>query len=182
MKKNCIRSLLGFAIAVVATAASAQDPSIYVGANYGKSHFRNGCALGPAPCEKDRDTAGGFFAGVQIMKWLGVEAGWHTFGTLRLAGTDIKASAVDLVGVLTVPVYGQFAAYAKAGAYHGDMKSDFGDVRKNGPTFGLGLQYNVGASGSIRAEWQRYMRMGGGQLLDTTPVDMFTIGLLFRFR
>src|SRR5438067_9032169 len=151
MKKKCIRALLGLAMTAVAMAASAQDSSIYVGAKYGKSHFANGCSLGPAPCEKDRDTGGGFFAGLQIMSWLGIEAGWHTFGTLRLAGTDIKATAVDLVGVLTVPIYGHFAAYAKGGAYHGDMKSDFGDVRKDGGTFGLGLQYNVGASGAVRA-------------------------------
>lgn len=182
MKKNCIRALIGLAMAAIATAASAQDPSPYIGIDYGKSHFSNGCALGPAPCEKDRDTAGGLFGGLQLTSWLGVEAGWQTFGTLRLAGINIKATAVDIVGVLTIPVYGHFAAYAKGGAYHGDMKSDFGDARKNGPTFGVGLQYNVGASGAVRAEWQRYMRMGGGPLPETTPVDMFTAGLLFRFR
>ena len=56
MKKKCIRALLGLAMAALAIPASAQNLSIYVGANYGKSHFTNGCSLAPAPCEKDRDT------------------------------------------------------------------------------------------------------------------------------
>jgi len=183
MKKNCIRALLGLALAAVAFAASAQfEPSLYVGANYGKSHFTNGCSLGPAPCDKDRDTGGGFFGGLQLFSWLGVEAGWHSLGTLRVGGVDIKAKAVDLVGVLTVPVQGRFAAYLKGGVYHSDMKSDFGDVRKDAGTFGWGLQYNAGASGAIRAEYQRFLRMGGKTLPDTTHVDMFTVGILFRFR
>ena len=181
MNKKCIRALLGLAIAALATAASAQDANIYVGANYGKSHFTNGCSLG-TPCEKDRDTGGGFFGGLQFNRWLGVEGGWHTFGTLRVAGVDIKTTALDLVGVLTVPIQGRFAAYGKAGVYHGDMKSDFGDVRKNGATFGWGLQYNAGASGAVRAEYQRFAKMGGDPLPETTHVDMFTIGILFRIR
>src|SRR5437762_4108072 len=123
MKKKCIRALFGFALAALAFGAAAQESSIYLGANYGKSHFTNGCSLGPAPCDKDRDTGGGFFGGLQFNRWLGVEAGWHTMGTLRLGTTDIKATALDLVGVLTVPIQGRFAAYAKGGVYHGDMKS-----------------------------------------------------------
>jgi hypothetical protein len=182
MKKKCIRALLGLAMAALAIPASAQNVSLYVGANYGKSHFTNGCSLAPAPCEKDRDTGGGVFAGLQFWKWIGVEAGWHTFGTLRLGTTDIKTTAVDLVGVLTVPIYGHFAVYAKGGGYHGDMKSDFGDVRKDGGTYGGGLQYDVGGGGALRAEWQRYMKMGGGQLPDTTNIDMVTVGLVFHFR
>jgi OOP family OmpA-OmpF porin len=182
MKKKCIRALLGLAMATLACAASAQDANIYLGANYGKSHFTNGCSLGPAPCDKDRDTGGGFFGGLQFNRFLGVEAGWHSPGTLRVGGVDIKTSVVDLVGVLTVPVQGRFAAYVKGGAYHGDMKSDFGDVRKDGGTFGWGLQYNAGASGAVRAEYQRFANMGGKDLPETTHVDMFTIGILFRIR
>jgi hypothetical protein len=180
MKKNCIRALIGLAMAAIAYAASAQDSAIYVGASYGKSHFTNGCSLGPAPCAKDRDTGGGFFGGLQFNRFLGVEGGWHTLGTLRVGGVDIKTTAVDLVGVLTVPIQGRFAVYAKAGVYHSDMKSDFGDVRKDSGTFGWGLQYNAGASGAVRAEYQRFAKMGGGALPDTTHVDMFTIGILFR--
>jgi len=181
MKKKCIRALLGFAMAAFAIAASAQsESSIYLGANYGKSHYTNGCALGPAPCEKDRDTGGGLFAGLQFNRWLGLEGGWHTPGNLRVGGRDIKTNLVDLNGVLTVPIQGRFGAYIKGGVYHGDMKSDAGDVRHDGGTFGWGLQYNAGASGAVRAEYQRFLKMGGGQLPDTTHIDMITVGLLFR--
>lgn len=181
MKKKCIRALLGFAMAAIAIVASAQsESSIYLGANYGKSHYTNGCSLGPAPCDKDRDTSGGFFAGLQFNRWLGIEGGWHTPGTLRVGGMDIKTDLIDINGVLTVPVQGRFGAYIKGGAYHSDMKSDAGDVRKDGGTFGWGLQYNAGASGAVRVEYQRFVKVGGGQLPDTTHIDMITVGILFR--
>jgi OOP family OmpA-OmpF porin len=182
MNKKCIRALLGFALASLAIAASAEDLGIYVGGNYGKSHFTNGCSLGPAPCDKDRDTGGGLFAGLQFNRFLGLEAGWHSMGTLRVGGTDIKSSAVDLNALLHVPIHGRFGIYLKGGVYHGDMKSDFGDVRKDGGTFGWGLQYNAGRSAAVRGEYQRFVKMGGGQLPDTTHVDMLTIGILFRIQ
>jgi hypothetical protein len=182
MKKKSIRALLGFALVVLAAAASAQDRNtLYLGASAGKSHFTNGCSLGPAPCE-DRDTAGRFFAGLQFNRWLGIETGYATFGKLSLGVTDIKASAVDFVGVLTVPVEGRFGAFLKGGAYHGNMKTTGLDVRKDGGTFGWGLQYNAGVGAALRFEWQRYVRMGGDPLPDTTHVDFLSVGLLIRLR
>jgi hypothetical protein len=182
MKKKSIRALLGFALVVLAAAASAQDRNtLYLGASAGKAHYTNGCSFGPGPC-KDRDTAGRFFAGLQFNRWLGIETGWGTFGHLTVGGTDIKASAVDLVGVLTVPVEGRFNAFLKGGAYHGDMKAPGVDVRKDGGTFGWGLQYNAGASAALRFEWQRYVRMGGDQFGETTHVDFLSVGLLIRIR
>ena len=182
MKKKCIRALLGLAIAVNAIAASAQsDSSIYLGAQAGKSHFTNGCSFGPGPC-KDRDTAGRFFVGLQFNRWLGLEGGYADFGKFTVAATNIKANAADIVGVLTVPIQGRFGAYLKGGAYHSEMKTEAAAVRKDGGTFGWGLQYNAGRSGAVRAEYQRYVKMGGGDLSDTTHVDLITVGILFRIQ
>ena len=180
MKKKCIRAALGLAMALIAVAASAQT-SLYVGASAGKSHFTNGCSFGPGPCE-DRDTSGRFFGGLQFTSWLGLEAGWATFGKLTVADTDIKASAADLVGVLTVPIQGRFGAFLKGGVYHSDMKSPSLDQTHDGGTFGWGLQYNAGTGGAFRAEYQRYAKMGGGAFGETTHVDLLTVGILIRIQ
>ena len=184
MKKKCIRALLGLALTAIAFAASAQyqpHNSIYLGASVGNAHYTNGCSFGPPPCD-DRDTSGRFFAGLQFNRWLAIETGWATFGKLAVGGTDIKASAADFVGVLTVPVEGRFAAFLKGGVYHGDMKSTSVDTRKDGGTFGWGLQYNAGERAALRAEWQRYARMGGNSIPETTHIDFLSIGLLIRLR
>src|SRR5438874_5642017 len=184
MKKKCIRALLGLALTAIAFAASAQyEPhnSIYLGASAGSAHYTNGCSFGPPPCD-DRDTAARFFAGLQFNRWLAIEAGWGTFGKLAVGGTEIKASAADLVGVLSVPVEGRFSAFLKAGAYHGNMKATGVDTRKDGGTFGWGLQYNAGERAALRAEWQPYARMGGNSIPETTHIDFLSIGLLIRLR
>ena len=46
-------------------------------------------------------------------------------------------------------------------------------------TYGLGAEYLLGKLGA-RAEWQRYHNIDGGQRGET-DVDVFSVGLLFRF-
>ena len=57
-----------------------------------------------------------------------------------------------------------------------------GDDKKtgNGLTFGAGVQFNVTPPLGLRAEWQRYRKLGGDS--DMGDVDVISIGALWRFR
>jgi OmpA-like transmembrane domain len=182
MKKlmACLAATLGIAAALPAQAQFTTS-AFYIGASIGRSVASNACALGPEPCDKKRDTAGAGFIGYDISRWLGVEAAYHAFGHISVGDVDTKSSASSLVAVLHVPLESRLSVYAKGGAYHGEMKNPFVVQRKNGGTFGLGVQYDAGR-GAVRAEWQRFARMAGGAFPDTTNMDYYGIAILFRFR
>lgn len=183
MKNNRIVWILGLLAAAFALPASAQWSSggVYFGGSLGRSTSINACALGPAPCEKKRDTAFNFFAGYDFNRYLGIEAAWNDLGHVKVGGSNIRSTAADLVAVVRLPLTNRFSAYAKGGAYHGDTKRPGVDQRKNGGTFGWGLQYDAGARFAVRGEYQRFMRMAGGSFPDSTNVDLYSIGFLFRF-
>jgi OmpA-OmpF porin, OOP family len=171
---------VGIAVALPAQAQVTAS-GFYIGASIGRSVATNACALGPEPCEKKRDTAGSGFIGYDFSRWLGVEAAYHDFGHISVGDVDTKSNASSLVAVLHVPLQSRFSLYAKGGAYHGEMKNPFVAQRKNGGTFGLGIQYDVG-QGAVRGEWQRFARMAGGAFPDTTNMDYYGVAILFRFR
>jgi hypothetical protein len=168
-------------VAALPAQAQMTGSGFYIGASIGRSVASNACALGPDPCDKKRDTSGSGFIGYDFSRWIGVEAAYHDFGHVSVGGVDTKSNASSLVAVLHLPLHNPFSAYAKAGAYHGDTKNPFVDQRKNGGTFGLGIQYDLGR-GALRGEWQRFARMAGGAFPDTTNMDYYGIALLFRFR
>ena len=180
MKK--VMAIMAAALGIAAALpAQAQSTGIYLGASIGRAVASNACALGPAPCDKKRDTAGSGFIGYDLSRWLGVEAAYHDFGRVTVGDVDTKSNASSLVGVLHVPLQSRFSVYAKGGAYHGETKNPFVVQRKNGGTFGLGLQYDAGR-GAVRAEWQRFARMAGGAFPDTTNMDYYAIAILIHFR
>jgi len=171
---------VGMAAALPAQAQLTTN-GLYIGASIGRAVASNACALGPAPCDKKRDTAGSGFIGYDFSRWLGVEAAYHEFGRITVGDVDTKSNASSLVAVLHVPLQSRFSAYAKGGAYHGETKNPFVVQRKNGGTFGLGIQYDAGR-GAVRGEWQRFARMAGGAFPDTTNMDYYGIAVLFHFR
>lgn len=163
------------------SAAQQSSSSLYGGASLGKSTFRDSCLLGPAPCEHNRDTAYRFFGGYQVNPYIAAELGLAALGHVTVDGSDIKADATDVVGVVTLPLYRRFSALGKLGVYHGVTKSTGIEERKWGPTFGAGLQYDSESRFALRAEWQRYARMAGGDFPAKIDLDVLDIGMLLRF-
>ena len=181
MKKLSMLFLGSLAIAASLPAQAQWTASgLYFGAAGGKSASVNACALAPAPCESKRDTSFSFFAGYDLTRFLGIEAGYNDFGKVTVGGANIKSNASDLVAVLHLPLERRFSAYGKAGVYHGETKAETIDQRKNGATYGLGLQYDAGTRVAIRTEWQRFSRMAGGSFADTTNMDYYNVGVLIR--
>jgi OOP family OmpA-OmpF porin len=123
--------------------------------------------------------------------------GYHQFGeaseSSEASGSspggrvDFELNAFELVGIGAWPLANNFAIYGKVGFYRGETKAT-GNV--GGPideketntdlTYGAGAQYNFNPKFGVRAEWQRYAKMGG-EATGETDVDVISIGVLVRF-
>ena len=114
-------------------------------------------------------TAWRILGGYQFNRNFAAELGYHNLGETKASapGVDakIKATVWELVGVGMWPIANQFGVYGKLGAHHSEAKLDSnvgvsGKDTGNGLTFGAGLQYDVMPALGLRAEWQRYQKVG----------------------
>ena len=186
------------AIAVFAVTASAfalpaaaqmNMSAFYVGASVGQSKFKNGCTGVPAGLSCDeKDMAWRILGGYQFNRNFAAELGYHNLGEAKASGAGIdvkdKASAWELVAVGLWPIANQFGIYGKLGAHHSESKVDSnigggGKETGNGLTFGAGLQYDVMPALGLRAEWQRYDKVGG---VSDNKLDVLSLGAIWRFR
>jgi opacity protein-like surface antigen len=182
MKKALLVLLAGLAGALALPAAAQSDlGTFYVGASIGRSHWTDVCNNVAGDC-KPRDTDYSGFGGLQFNRYLAVEAGARAFGHAALPGGNVKASAYDLDGVVTLPLLAKFSLLGRVGIFHAEMKGENIATRKNGGTFGWGAQYDTSPQFALRLEWQRYPNLGGGDFGATTNIDSLHLAALIRFR
>jgi OOP family OmpA-OmpF porin len=173
-----------------AYAQGAQDRGWYLGASIGQSsHDIEGCD-GNVSCD-DKDTAWRILGGYQINRNFAVEVGYHQLGEVTASSpagrVDFEVNAFELVGIGAWPLANNFAVYGKVGLYRGETKAT-GNV--GGPideketntdlTYGAGAQYNFNPKFGMRAEWQRYAKMGG-EATGESDVDVISLGVVVRF-
>ena len=188
-------ALVGLALAAVSTAAAAE---VYDGGSVGRAGRKESCKVftqvgAPGDLCNSSGTAWRLELGWQLNRIFGIEAGHANFNDLsdqKGLGATYKRDAWDVVGIARVPVGETFYPYGKVGGYRAESKLDWGGSatsaalhvsdKNNGFTFGIGLQWDVIAHVGLRAEWQRYRRVGGSNTT-TSDVDVGTLGLLWRF-
>jgi OOP family OmpA-OmpF porin len=193
-KAAVIAALTGVAIACAAPAAFAQtqaDRGWYVGGSLGQSTAEDACdGLGGTgiSCD-DEDTAWKFFGGYQLNRNFAVELGYTNFGEISLSAfglsETIEATAWELVGVGSFPVADRFSLYGKLGFYRAETedRTNFGfsaDETNTGLTFGIGARYDFTQTIGVRAEWQKYSDVGGGDIGES-DLDVLSVGLVVRF-
>jgi opacity protein-like surface antigen len=169
------RILCILALAALAAPASAEP---YLGAGLGRSHFNDFCSA--SVCDT-RDTAFNFFAGYRFARFIALEGAYDALGHARVLDTETKADAWSGSGVLTIPLNRRFAVFGKLGAYHGNMKAPGISQRKNGATVAGGIEYDFDPRFGLRGQWQRFRKMGGGEVGTSTDIDVATLQALFRF-
>ncbi len=181
-RKHAAALALAFAAAAWPAASHSMDlGDFYAGASLGQSKLRD-CGL---PGCDDKDTAWRIFGGYQFDRHFSAELGYHDFGKAGFTGGDIKANAWELVGIAAWPINEQFSIYGKAGGFRGETKDSGLAGRKETNsdfTYGAGVQYDVTRNVGLRAEWQRYQNLGGASLGGGRDVDVFGVGILWRFR
>jgi OOP family OmpA-OmpF porin len=180
------------AFASSALAQATQETGAYAGLSLGQSKAKDGCSgvTGTGVSCDDTDTAWKVFGGYQFMRYLGAELAYTDFGKVKASApgvsAEIKANAWELVAVGSYPIgTSGFAPYVKAGFYRGEAKlsSNVGISAKetnNDWTAGIGVRYDIMRNFAVRAEWQRYNSVGGGDV-GKSDTDVLSIGALYKF-
>ena len=192
-KKALLAAMLGAAVMAVPAVSMAQargETGWYVGASVGQSKAHHVDCAGFSTCDS-KAAAFGILGGYQISRYFAAELGYHDFGRVTLSGpgsANIKANALELVGLGAYPFANQFSVYGKLGAYRAEVKlspslAGSGSLkdRTTDLTFGFGARYDVTRETGVRAEWQRYKNVGGDDTGGKYDIDVISIGLIWRF-
>src|SRR5919106_395303 len=158
-----IKAVLAVAAFAFAGAAAAQPSlsSVYVGGTIGQAEYKDGCA-GLTDCD-EKHTAWRILGGYQFNRYFAAELGYHNLGEASASAGAVEGTAWELVGVGAYPIVDRLSVYGKLGVY------------------GVGLQYDVLKNVGVRGEWQRYNKMGGGDIGET-DVDVLSVGVVYRFQ
>jgi OOP family OmpA-OmpF porin len=192
-------AFLASAIAVPAIGLAQPESGFYLGASVGQAKVKDFCTdlAGFVGSCDDKDTAWKIIGGYQFNRNLGVEAGYTDLGRASLNGTVLgvpvsaraKAKGFELLGVGTLPLNEQFALYAKAGLFRWDVDTSvtaagitaaIGD-KGTDFTFGVGVKYNLTRNAAVRFEFQRYNDVGNDATTGQSNVNVWSLGLQFRF-
>ena len=196
-----VRTIAAAALAMlIATPAWSQDAGFYLGASIGQSRAKDFCDdSGGFSCD-DKDTAWKLFGGYQFNRHLAVEAGYTDLGEIGVSGVltgvsvrgTIEVTAFELVGVGSIPVMDRFSLYGKLGLYHAETeqkitgslgpvtRTDNASEKNTDLTFAFGARFDITRNLGVRAEWQRYLDVGGGEIGED-DVDVLSVGVLWRF-
>ena len=195
--KSVVASV-GLSAALVALPATAQMnvSAFYAGVGVGQSKAKDWCGGGGADTCDDKDTAWKVFGGYQFTPNFAAEIGYSKLGKFHasLAGLtdDAKVTAWELSALGAWPILPRFSVFGRLGLYRATVKetTNFaGDFEhdNNDWTFGLGLQYDVTRNLGLRGEWQRYRKIGGGDVAfgpdvgQKSDLDVLGISALWRF-
>ena len=179
-----MKLLLG--IAMLISVAASTNAQVYVGGNVGNSTAPSECRwLKPGNTGDCRSSSVKVLAGYQLSEHLAAEIGYTDFGKYHAALADgtrasAHASALELVGVATLPLTARFSLLGKAGVANGtsDASKNTNNtfVENNDSaaiTYGLGVAYALTGRDSLRAEWQHYNFVG--------DVSALSVGLVHKF-
>jgi OOP family OmpA-OmpF porin len=200
LKKAIAWTGLVVATAAVSPLAFAQDAGFYAGGAIGQSKISDACDGVPIACD-DKDTAWKIFGGYQFTRNIGAEIGYVHLGETTsngvISGVSVSAKGRvkgwELLGVGTLPIANNFSALFKLGIFRWDVDvSGVGTVpgfsaaaaaSETGTdiTFGLGLKYDFTRNIAARLEWQRYDSVGNSATTGKSDVDLFSLGVVFKF-
>lgn len=197
MMKSVVAAV-GLSAALVALPAAAQMnvSAFYAGVGVGQSKAKDWCGGGGADTCDDKDTAWKVFGGYQFTPNFAAEIGYSKLGKFHasLAGLtdDAKVTAWELSALGAWPILPRFSVFGRLGLYRATVKetTNFaGDFEhdNNDWTFGVGLQYDVTRNLGIRGEWQRYRKIGGGDVAfgpdvgQKSDLDVLGVSALWRF-
>jgi OOP family OmpA-OmpF porin len=190
-----MRYVLGLlAAAFIALPVAAQDAGVYIGGHIGQASAKDFCdgVGGPGVSCEDSDTAWKALVGYQFNRNFAVELGYINFGEVEARGpggtVSVEATAFDLMAVGSLPVVDRFSVYGKLGLYRGETDGRANTVLLTASssesntdlTFGFGARFDISRNFAVRAEWQRYADVGGGDVGED-DIDVISIGALFRF-
>ena len=194
---------LGLSAALVALPAAAQLnlTGLYAGVGVGQSKAKDWCTGAVFVSCDDKDTAWKVFGGYQFTPNFAAEIGYSNLGKFTASGSDpffgfqtdnAKVTAWEWTALGTFPVMNRLAVLGRLGLYRANVKesnSVFGNFEHDNTdwTFGVGVQYDIIRNLAIRGEWQRYRKIGGGDVAfgagvgEKSDLDVLGVSALWRF-
>jgi OOP family OmpA-OmpF porin len=163
----------------------------FIGASVGQASYDMTCPAGSS-CD-DTDTAWKIYGGLEVNEYISMEAGYVNLGEVEVSGTP---SGTAEVHGMTIQVIGSYAinpSFSLIG--RGGM--NILNLEKNGtiaaPTnnvgdtdvawsLGLGAQYNLSESVGLRAEWERYFKVGDENTTGEVDIDLISASIVYTFR
>ena len=194
-KKVLLAAMLGATVMAAPAVSIAQargETGWYLGGNIGQSKLKDGCSgLGGSgiSCD-DTDTAFKILGGYNINRNFAAELGYTDLGKAKASGLgltdELKATAWELSAVGSLPIANQFSAFGRLGLYFADAKENTnfaGNFKHTNSdlTYGFGVRYDYSRELGVRGEWQRYSKVGGGDL-GKSDVDVISVGVVWNFR
>lgn len=161
---------------------------------------------GASGCTDNRGNAIALSVGLQFHPNIAVEFGYVNLGKFGASavGTELgvplsesadykaKGFQATLVGI--IPVSKQVDILGRIGVFRWDWNLTSTGIEGGVPfsrdetthgtdvTYGIGAQYNVSKNISARLEWQRFQNVGDQPMNGQTNIDMFSLGLVYRFK
>ncbi|MFQ6024688.1 MAG: porin family protein, partial [Acidiferrobacterales bacterium] len=155
----------------VTSVATAQDNRWYVGGGFGKS---DDDAL------DDEDDGLKVFGGFQFHKHVAVEAAFVDLGEFDIISPmfgpgTLEQDGVAIQAVGLWPLGERWLVFGKAGVFSWDVEAFGLSDDGSDATFGVGGAYDFGNKWAVRAEWERFEDVSGGD------VDLISASFVYRF-
>lgn len=165
--------------------SSAQAEGNYVGLSVGRSDAKVDCGNALFDCDT-RDTATKLTLGTEFLPFLGGELQVYDGGKVGRGDGKTSIRSADLFVVGKLPV-GPLAAFGKLGGSYARTDTsasvlsgiDEGKASGWGPSYGVGVSYDLTTQATVVAEWEqrRIEFVGEGR----QNVDTASVGVRYNF-
>lgn len=185
-----LKSLL--AVALVAGASSAMASDFYVAGSVGQSDVNINA---PGGTKDESDTAYKLNLGWQFHKNFALEAGYFDLGkgkaTFPGANYEFKADGWGVGIVGSLPLNDQWSVFGRVAAVDVKVKQSCSgalcpagasaDSTNWNGNYGLGVQWNFTKQVGVRAEYERFDKVGGTSASSKYDVDVWSLGVVVKF-
>lgn len=161
----------------------------FIGASVGQASYDMTCTAG-STCD-DTDTAWKIYGGLEVNEYIQMEAGYANLGEAKFS--DAISSATFEVHGMTIQVIGSYAinpSFSLIGRggmnilnleINDTVAGNVGDTDVAW-SLGLGAQYNLSESLGLRAEWERYYKVGDEDTTGEMDIDLISASIVYTFR
>lgn len=157
----------------------------FVGASVGQAKYDVTCDIG-STCD-DKDTAWKVYGGLEVNEFISMEAGYVNLGEakFREATAEVHGMTIQVIG--TYAFNPSFSLIGRGGMnilnleINDTVDGNVGDTDVAW-SLGVGAQYNLSKSVGLRAEWERYFKVGDKDTTGEVDIDLISASVVYTFR